>query len=415
MSACSQCTAASTRRMGVTEPLHRLQLPARSGEPLDSSAITSAPVSISRMAASSTIGLYVHFPWCVRKCPYCDFNSHEAVGGFEETRYVDRLLQDLQEDPIASDRDVASIYFGGGTPSLFAPESFRWILESLPQRGSIEVTMEANPGAREHADFSRYRMAGINRLSIGVQSFSNLHLRHLGRIHDSIEARQAIDDALIAGFNSVNLDLMFGLPGQSMDQALAELELAADSGVSHISWYQLTIEPNTAFAVRPPKLPTDETRAETWERGRELLFAHGFEQYEISAFARSGHRCEHNSNYWRFGDYAGIGAGAQGKFGTRSGIVRSSRPKSPKRYLNGEEVRYETVRLECVPGEFFMNVLRLVDGVDQSQFESRTGLPFATVEASIRELREWELMHPERLQLTPVGYSALDSVVQKFL
>lgn len=361
------------------------------------------------------IALYIHIPWCVRKCPYCDFNSHVAVNGFNEEGYVVRLIDDLSHELMHTEFTFDTVYFGGGTPSLFAPESFARILSTVPLRSGSEVTMEANPGTIEHVDWSDYCAAGINRISLGVQSLTEHNLRRLGRIHGVEEALNAVEASLAAGFASVNIDLMFGLPDQTIDEALWELQQAAQLGAHHISWYQLTIEPNTAFASRPPILASMDYRAEMWEKGCLMLRDLGYEQYEVSAYAQSGNKCAHNVNYWQFGDYVGIGAGAHGKLTTSNGIFRSMRHKQPVRYLASAAVERFRIHRDQLPGEFFMNVLRLVDGVEESHFQERTGIEIDHIEPMLEELREWGLMDPLRLQLTEKGFSRLDSVVQRFL
>ena len=360
-------------------------------------------------------GLYVHIPWCIKKCPYCDFNSHVAVSGFDEHAYVARLIDDLSDELSIDEFTFDSVYFGGGTPSLFAPESFGRILGKVPLQAASEITMEANPGTTEHADWGAYREAGINRISIGVQSLSEHNLRRLGRVHGIEEALYAVANAVGANFDSVNVDLMFGLPDQTIDESLHELKQAAELSVDHISWYQLTIEPNTAFALRPPVLSSVDYRAEMWEKGRTLLQDYGYQQYEVSAYAKPGHRCAHNINYWEFGDYIGIGAGAHGKLTTPSGIIRTMRQRQPIRYLASASVERLLVDPLQLPGEFFMNVFRLIDGVEESHFQERTGLEIDCRELKLEELREWGLLHPSRLQLTANGFLKLDSVVQLLL
>ena len=270
------------------------------------------------MLSLPPLSLYIHIPWCVRKCPYCDFNSHRSPDDLPEDDYVDALLEDLESDRVhAQGRPLRSIFIGGGTPSLFSPRAYQRLLagirHAVPFDDNLEITLEANPGTFEQEKFSAYRAAGINRLSIGIQSFNPLHLQALGRIHDDTEALRAAAIARRAGFDNLNLDLMFGLPGQSRREALDDLRRAADCAPAHLSWYQLTIEPNTEFYRRPPPLPGDDALAAMQEEGQALLARAGYRQYEISAYSQPGRACAHNLNYWTFGDYLGIGAGAHGK------------------------------------------------------------------------------------------------------
>lgn len=360
-------------------------------------------------------GLYVHIPWCIKKCPYCDFNSHEKDSGFDENRYVARLIEDFDEEVKRGFPPLSTVYFGGGTPSLFDPESFTKILERPELANVSEVTMEANPGTVEHRDFALYRAAGINRLSLGVQSFDDRYLPVLGRIHDAREARRACVRALDAGFGCVNLDLMYGLPQQSIRDALEDLRSAIEFQPQHISWYELTIERNTVFGKHPPKLPPLEDRLEMGNRGVEMLTESGYSRYEVSAYARDNLICEHNHNYWTFGDYIGIGAGAHGKIWRDDNLVRTRKPKMPTSYLQrvgGTEFPIEHDRL---PVEFMMNVLRLTEGVPENTFSEQTKLPLSHIEPILEKLRSWGLMEQEHLQLTPLGYTQLDSVVAQFL
>ena len=360
-------------------------------------------------------GLYVHFPWCVRKCPYCDFNSHPLKGTLDEASYVDCLLGDLDAELRDHQPVISTIYFGGGTPSLFSPESFARLLAHPALDQAVEITMEANPGTIERGTFEGYRSAGITRVSIGVQSFDEVQLAKLGRIHSSGEAARAVEEANAAGFDDVNLDLMFALPGQSIEQAERDLEQAVALGPSHISWYQLTIEPKTEFARRPPVLPTVELKADMSERGLQILAESGYTRYEVSAFGKDGSRCAHNVNYWRFGDYIGIGAGAHGKRTTASAIQRIAKPRQPRLYLDRADAEVTTVHDTELPAEFMMNVLRLKDGVPLSLFTERTGLDFSVIADEVAQLVDWGLMQHERLALTDYGYAHLDSVVARFI
>ncbi len=360
-------------------------------------------------------GLYVHIPWCIRKCPYCDFNSHEMRNEFDESAYVDRLNEDLETELSSGQSDIGTVYFGGGTPSLFAPDSFAQILERLEPASLEEVTMEANPGTTEYSDFKLYKEAGITRLSIGIQSFDSSHLEILGRIHGPNEAQHAIEKAMVAGFDSVNLDLMYGLPHQSISQALKDLEVAINYQPEHISWYELTIEPNTVFAKTPPPLSSIDYRADMEQAGVELLSDHGYRRYEVSAYARSGQECRHNLNYWTFGDYIGVGAGAHGKKTTQEGIFRTKKVRQPRSYLSGTEGSFNRVRDEDLPAEFMMNALRLLDGVDESAFSTKTGLEIDAIRETVERLRSWKLMHSNRLQLSSDGLRQLNGVVAQFL
>jgi len=380
-------------------------------------------------AALPPLALYVHFPWCVRKCPYCDFNSHALDGGQPpEARYLEALLADLdatREDNAS--RPITSVFLGGGTPSLFRPDTVARLIERLRERGLLEdaeITLEANPGTVERARFEGYRAAGVTRLSIGVQSFHDGALARLGRIHDGDDARRAIEAALAAGFAHVNADLMHGLPGQTSAEAIADLSMAVAAGVDHVSFYQLTIEPNTAFYRRPPRLPGEDTLAAIEDCGFERLERAGFERYEVSAWARTPRdRCRHNLNYWRFGDYLGIGAGAHGKLTRVDGdgrlrVTRTRRTRMPGDYLAPGGARpsaVASVDAAALPGEFMMNALRLVDGVEPALFEQRTGLPLATLQPIRDRLIEAELMRRDRLAATSRGFDLLNRVIAAFL
>lgn len=335
------------------------------------------------------LSLYVHIPWCVQKCPYCDFNSHGQSGNLPQAEYIDALINDLDADlHYAQGRQLHSIFIGGGTPSLFDAAHIKRLLDAVNQRipftADIEITMEANPGTLEHDDFSAYRAAGVSRLSIGVQSFASDKLNLLGRIHNRDEAQRAAKLAAEAGYQSFNLDLMHGLPDQSLEQAMADIDTAASLNPPHLSWYQLTIEPNTLFHSRPPQLPDDEALWEIYRQGQNKLKALGYEQYEISAYAKPGYQCRHNLNYWQFGDYLGIGCGAHGKITLPQAdrIVRTVKIKHPKGYLAAEDYSYDTVEVETEdrPLEYLMNRLRLMTPIPKAEFEARTGMPASTVE-----------------------------------
>jgi len=369
----------------------------------------------SRPEAPGPVGVYVHFPWCVRKCPYCDFNSHPLRGTLPEDDYLAALLADLRADCERFGVGGAqTAYFGGGTPSLFSPPIFRRLLNEIP--GDVEeATLEANPGTLEHGDFRAYRRAGVTRVSLGAQSFDAAQLERLGRIHDASASRAAAAEIAKAGFASFNIDLMYGLPGQGVPQALCDLEEAIRLEPSHLSWYQLTIEAKTEFARQPPtNLPDAEQAVAIEDAGLELLARHGYRRYEVSAFARPGHECQHNLNYWTFGDYLGIGAGAHGKRTVGGEMLRTVKPASPRLYLRGEPDRLHKVPLQEQATEFMLNVLRLADGVPRALFAERTGLDFDAVSGTVQELIDWGLMRHDRLALTPQGWRQLDGVVARF-
>lgn len=372
------------------------------------------------------LALYVHIPWCVKKCPYCDFNSHAAGPTLPEEEYVDALLADLDADlGQVHGRPLSSIFFGGGTPSLFSDRALGRLLEGVERRvafaGDIEITLEANPGTFEQAKFKGYRALGINRLSIGVQSFQEAKLKALGRIHDGNEAVRAADMARAAGFDNFNLDLMHGLPEQSLEDALFDLRTAIAQAPTHLSWYQLTMEPNTMFWSQPPVLPEDDLLWDIQEAGQALLAAEGYAQYEVSAYAQPGKQARHNLNYWTFGDFLGIGAGAHAKLSDPHGrILRTWKTRLPKDYLDAAKAFQAGERLlgaDELPFEFLMNVLRLTDGVPASLFTERTGLPLASLDAARTEAQARKLLRtePERLCATAEGQLFLNDLLQHFL
>jgi oxygen-independent coproporphyrinogen-3 oxidase len=350
------------------------------------------------------LSLYVHIPWCVRKCPYCDFNSHEARDGIPEAEYIDALVADLEQElPAAWGRPVESLFFGGGTPSLFSPEGIDRLLGEVRARLTLqpgaEITLEANPGTVDRERFRGFRAAGINRLSIGVQSFRSELLERIGRIHDRRAAIHAAEDAHAAGFDDFNLDLMFGLPGQSEAQALADLRTAMDLEPAHISWYELTIEPNTWFHRHPPQLPDDDMLWKLQTSGRALLGERGYGRYEVSAYARDARQCRHNLNYWQFGDYLGIGAGAHGKLTDTAHrmIRRSTKLRHPQHYLaactgGAFRSRERTLTPADAVLEYLMNALRLDRGFSAEDFQLRTGLPAATLEPGLTAARDAGLL-----------------------
>ena len=384
---------------------------------------------MSAFAAPIPLSLYIHIPWCVRKCPYCDFNSHEARGAVPERAYVDALLADLEQDlPRVWGRRIDSVFFGGGTPSLFSAEALDRLLSGLrarlPLRPDAEMTLEANPGTVERGHFAEFCAIGINRLSIGVQSFHDEHLARLGRIHGRRDAYAAAEAAHAAGLANFNLDLMFGLPQQTVEQGLADIADAIALQPAHVSYYQLTIEPNTAFHHSPPTLPAEETTDSLQQRAHLELTRHGYARYEVSAYAREGRHCRHNLNYWEFGDYLGIGAGAHGKLtDPASGqIHRFWKLKHPRDYLahagtpagvGGDGM----IEKQDVPVEFLLNALRLVDGVPAALFCERTGLPLAALEPALTQAREREWLEaaPSRLQPTALGLRFLNDVLQVFM
>ena len=377
------------------------------------------------MMLAPPLSLYVHFPWCVRKCPYCDFNSHTIAGDIAEGRYVDRLLEDLERDIAwAGAREVQTIFLGGGTPSLFGPDAIGRLLDGVRcttgLAAAAEVTLEANPGAVDRDHFAGYRQAGVNRLSIGAQSFDPAMLEALGRIHGAEDTGAAVDAARQAGFTAINLDVMHGLPRQRVAGAVQDLERALALGPTHVSWYQLTLEPKTPFAAKPPPLPEEGELAAIEAAGFDVLASAGLERYEVSAFSKPGAQARHNLNYWQFGDYLGIGAGAHGKitFATDDRIVRTVKPLQPRRYLAAEADELRTgaeVPPEARIGEFMLNALRLIDGVPSSLFETRTGVGLDTLEPRRSRLIERGLMREDRIGLTPFGLTHLDTVVSEFL
>ena len=370
------------------------------------------PVALKRadevqLAVLPPLALYVHIPWCVRKCPYCDFNSHERGGELPQRDYVRKLVADLEAMlPSVWGRRLTSVFIGGGTPSLFSPDSIDELLAAvrarLPVEPGAEVTLEANPGTVEAGRFRGFRQAGVNRLSIGVQSFDDAMLAALGRIHSAAEARRAIEAAL-ASFDNVNIDLMYGLPNQTGEQARGDIGQAIACGAPHLSAYQLTIEPNTVFYRKPPRLPEHDACADMQLAVEAALTDAGYEHYEISAFAKPGRRCRHNLNYWEFGDYLGIGAGAHGKVSFPGRVTRHERVKQPKEYMerNDTLATQRTVEVSELPFEFMLNALRLVEGFPVALFSERAGLPLPLVERKLHEAesrgwieRDWQHIRP---------------------
>jgi putative oxygen-independent coproporphyrinogen III oxidase len=389
--------------------------------PLDS-AVTAQPAFVE----SPPLGVYVHVPWCVRRCPYCDFNSHPLGGELPERAYVDALLRDLdQELPDVWGRRPISVFIGGGTPSLLSPESIDGVLSGLRARlalaPGLEVTLEANPGTVEAGRFREFRSAGVTRLSIGIQSFDDSLLQAIGRIHNGAEAACAVGVALSAGFDDLNLDLMYGLPGQDVQGALGDLEQAIALGPTHISHYQLTLEPNTRFHRQPPALPEEDVLWATEQACRDRLSEAGYGRYEVSAYARAGRRCVHNLNYWEFGDYLGIGAGAHGKLTqvSRARVVRRTKHRHPRVYLDsGVALADErTLSGDDLVLEFMLNALRLVDGFSEGLFRARTGLAPGTPGPSLSTAVGRGLLERSEGQIrpTPMGLQFLNDLVALFL
>jgi putative oxygen-independent coproporphyrinogen III oxidase len=377
--------------------------------------------------AAPPLALYVHFPWCVRKCPYCDFNSYTLKEALPEERYVEALIRDLtMQEADAGGRALVSVFLGGGTPSLFSPASIERVIRAARRtfgfEDDIEITLEANPGTIERGQFAEYRAAGVNRVSLGAQSFDRAALEALGRIHSPEETCRAAGELHAAGLHNFNLDLMYALPGQDRAQALSDIERAIGLAPAHLSHYQLTIEPGTVFAAAPPPaMPEEETAAEMLAACEERLAEAGFVQYEVSAYAREGRRARHNLNYWTFGDYLGAGAGAHGKlsFPGDGCIVRTVRPREPRRYLaaQAEAPTRTAVAPRDLAFEFMLNALRLVAGFDAALFETRTGLPFESIAATLEGLRERGLVSAcgAHWKPTRLGFRFLNELLLAFL
>jgi len=373
------------------------------------------------------LSLYVHIPWCVRKCPYCDFNSHEAHGEIPTDEYVRALLDDLNSDAwMAQSRQVESVFFGGGTPSLLPDHAIAKILDAVDMTIGIasdaEITLEANPGTLEHHDFTRLRATSVNRLSMGVQSFNDKHLQALGRIHSAEEAKVAISRAQEGGFDNLNIDLMHGLPNQTIDQAMQDIHLATALNPVHISWYQLTIEQNTEFYSHPPRLPKEDVMLDIWQHGRQVLQQGNFDQYEISAYARGGNKSKHNLNYWQFGDYLALGAGAHGKITVQheARIFRYRKTRLPRDYMNPDKAytsAIDDIHREHLTIEFMMNALRLNAGASLATFAERTGQPPFALQNTIEKLKTKGLVEnsPDRIVPTPMGRQFLNGLLEEFL
>ena len=378
--------------------------------------------------AAIPLSLYIHVPWCVKKCPYCDFNSHNAPQALPQDEYVAALLADLDQDlPLAFGRPLQSIFFGGGTPSLFSPDGIARILDGAAQRlafsSNIEITLETNPGTVEHGPFAGYRNAGVSRISFGVQSFDDEALKGIGRIHDARQAERAVKSAQDAGIENLNLDLMYALPQQTLAGALADVEKAITLQTPHLSHYQLTLEPNTAFAANPPPLPDEDSAWDMQEACQARLAHAGFTQYEVSAYARADRECMHNLNYWNFGDYLGIGAGAHGKATLADGAVhRRWKIRAPRGYLvhaatprriGGDDA----IAREQLPFEFMLNALRLNAGFDLADFSSRTGLAGEAIASTLAEAqaRGWLAREGARIRATELGQRFLNDAIGLFL
>jgi oxygen-independent coproporphyrinogen-3 oxidase len=380
------------------------------------------------------LSLYLHFPWCVRKCPYCDFNSYTLQGELAEERYIQALEHDIERQSAdLAGREIVSIFLGGGTPSLFSPSAIARVLAAAHRHlriaADVEVTMEANPGTVEHGRFTEYRAAGINRVSLGAQTFDARRLEVLGRIHTPDETRRAAEELHAAGIENFNLDLMYALPGQEVADALFDVESAISLAPAHLSHYQLTLEAGTVFAAQPPELPDDETAAAILSACVERLGAAGFTQYEVSAYAQTGRRCRHNLNYWTFGDYLGVGAGAHGKVtfpsdqlaveGHAGAVVRTTQPREPRRYLAGVSAgpARTTVPVTELPFEFMLNALRLVEGFEIETFVERTGIEWQTLAARVENLTRRGLLiaQAQRLRTSALGLRFLNDVLLEFM
>lgn len=393
------------------------------------------------MGAHIPISLYIHMPWCVKKCPYCDFNSHGTFGSLPEAEYIQALFSDLDQDlnsfPFLKEKEFSSIFFGGGTPSLFSTNNIGKIIEGVSNRlklsSQVEITMEANPGTLEHKNFSDYVNAGINRISLGVQSFQNDKLEALGRIHQSHEVEKALESIHRASLKSFNIDLMYGLPNQTIEDALFDLKKALSFSPPHLSWYNLTLEPNTVFHAKPPVLPSEELIADMQETGFLLLKEAGFHHYEVSAFAKPMHHCVHNLNYWQFGDYLGIGAGAHGKITLQDpinilttspnhfSIIRRAKKRYPKNYLATDQfladTESRTLSSQEIPFEFMLNALRLCDGFSEHLFEERTGISLETLSPTLHQAKTQDLLIWENGKIvpSPLGQRFLNNLMTIFL
>jgi oxygen-independent coproporphyrinogen-3 oxidase len=388
------------------------------------------------MSGADGLALYFHLPWCVRKCPYCDFNSHQQKSARPDPGYIDSLIRDLEAElPLVRGRRVDTVFFGGGTPSLFTPEDFARLLAGVRRRmevaHDVEITLEANPGTIERGRFAGYRDAGINRVSLGAQTFGERALARLGRIHGPEDTHRAVAELRAAGIDNFNLDLMYALPEQQLEEAVADVRIACELEPTHISYYQLTLEPGTVFHSRPPPLPDDEAAWRIQAEGQRMLAAAGYRQYEVSAYAREGFRCRHNLNYWLFGDYLGLGAGAHGKLGLElpAGILRTAKPKQPRDYqasvaaaqvglhAGADDLVRRRVPVADIPFEFMLGALRLNEGFSNRCFEARTGLPVDAFGPPMEESRRRGLVEatPQGWMPTSVGRRFLNDLQAAFL
>ena len=383
-----------------------------------------------QLTALPPLALYIHFPWCEKKCPYCDFNSHQVkdgAQGFDEERYIKALITDLETElPRIWGRQVHSIFIGGGTPSLLSPQGMDALLSAIRARVNLEpgaeITMEANPGSVEADKFAAFAQSGINRVSLGIQSFQDAQLKALGRVHNGEEAKRAIAVA-VENFKSVNIDLMYGLPNQSLAAAKADIETALSFKTPHLSLYNLTLEPNTYFANFPPKLPSEDEIDAIFEQNLKLLTEAGYKRYEVSAYAKKDQECKHNLNYWRFGDYIGIGAGAHGKVSFPDKVTRQVRERHPETYMQAMEtkgnalIESRDVSAKDLPFEFMLNTLRLTDGVQTKTFSERTGLPLHIISKGLEEASKKGLLddNPTTLKATDLGLRYLNNLQEMFL
>ncbi len=406
-------------------------VPIENASPPDANAPLTGSNTISGLKNPLPLALYIHIPWCVRKCPYCDFNSHENKANIQENAYIDALIADLEQaTPQIWGRKIRSVFFGGGTPSLFSAEAIDKILSHVrmltPLEYDAEITLEANPGTVDAGHFAGYKQAGVNRVSLGIQSFDDRYLNAIGRIHDKGQALAAAELALKT-FDRVNLDVMYALPNQSLEDALRDAKQACALEPSHLSFYHLTLEPNTPFHRTPPSLPDEDASAIMQERIEEVLAQHGYLHYETSGFAKSGKQCRHNLNYWTFGDYLGIGAGAHSKLSFHDKIIRQTRHKHPNRYLEhaikGEAIDQEwSITKDELAFEFMMNALRLVDGFELDLFEQRTGLSPMLINNKLKQAQEKGLIEQKRslenrilIKPTLLGQRFLNELLQLFL
>ena len=406
-------------------------VPVENTSPPDANAPLAGSNTISGLKNPPPLALYIHIPWCVRKCPYCDFNSHENKANIQEDAYVDALIADLEQaSPQVWGRKIRSVFFGGGTPSLFSAEAIDKILSHVrmltPLEYEAEITLEANPGTVDAGHFAGYKQAGVNRVSLGIQSFDDRYLNAIGRIHDKGQALAAAELALKT-FDRVNLDVMYALPNQSLEDALRDAKQACALEPSHLSFYHLTLEPNTPFHRTPPSLPDEDASASMQEKIEEVLAEHGYLHYETSGFAKSGKQCRHNLNYWTFGDYLGIGAGAHSKLSFHDKIIRQTRHKHPNRYLEhvikGEVVDQEwRIPKDELGFEFMMNALRLIDGFELDLFEQRTGLSPMLINNKLKKAQEKGLIEQKRspenrilIKPTLLGQRFLNELLQLFL